>query len=411
MTAIAARRKRRLIAAVATSMLSLVSLPSGLVLGTNLLLNDSGGQNVETDDLIRVPDTPTHLVGIVGTNNELASLVVIAMSPQGRGGTVVSVPVGAMADVAEGEPQRRIADSFVTGGVDGLRVDVENALNIAVDSASVHTASEISAAFAMVGELSVTMPQALVDTGVDGEEVIIAEEGVVTMSIDRAAAGLAAIRVGFDELTRLEPVKALWEAIADAAVVTSPDEGNPEATTTSSIAPEVEFGEPITLATIAERLLAGRVDVWQFVAQRVTDPQRNPEGMDMYALDDSEILMVMASVAPSALRVFSSNLAVMVDVPFNDSRSTQEAVTRLAYAGANVVLIRHVADEASDRTVAYVNDSIARTEVETYSDLIGPLEVVETIERIDGVNVRLVLGGDFLDFIAGRAITNTTVEQ
>lgn len=430
MTAIAARRKRRIVAAMATSLLSLVSLPAGLVLGTNMLLNDSGGQNVETDDLIRIPDTPAHLVAVVNARDELASMAVVAMSPQGGGGTIVSMPVGTMADIGDDETPRRIADSYLTGGIDALRADVENALNISLDSAGVHTAADVATALADIGQRTVMMPQVLIDTGPDDVEVVVAEEGTVEMSPTAIAAGLAATRINFDELTRFAPVKALWSAIADAGTSivpdvdgtdtdgsrpdgSGPDGSGSDAPTTSSTIVDLtpESDVPPTLSQILDRLLAGRVDVWQFSAVRVTDAQRNPGAADMYALDGSEVLMVMASVAPSALRVFSSNLAVMVDVPFNDAGRTQEAVTRLAYAGASIVLIRHIADAPAERTVAYVNDSIARVEVETYSDLIGPLEVVETIERIDGVNVRLVLGNDFVTFIAGAAPTDTTVEQ
>ena len=121
--------------------------------------------------------------------------------------------------------------------------------------------------------------------------------------------------------------------------------------------------------------------------------------------------MVMASVAPSAMRLVSNNLTVMVDVPFNNSAYAQEAVTRLAYAGANVVLVRQISDVPAEKTIAYVNDSIARAEVETYTGLVGGIEIVETLERISGVNVRIVLGNEFVAFLGAGGSSTTTVAQ
>jgi hypothetical protein len=76
-----------------------------------------------------------------------------------------------------------------------------------------------------------------------------------------------------------------------------------------------------------------------------------------------------------------------------------------------VVLVRQVSDVATEKTIAYVNDSIARVEVETYIGLIGPIEIVETLERISGVNVRIVLGNEFVAFLGAGGITTTTVSK
>jgi hypothetical protein len=83
----------------------------------------------------------------------------------------------------------------------------------------------------------------------------------------------------------------------------------------------------------------------------------------------------------------------------------------LAYAGANVVLVRQISEPPTEKTIAYVNDSIARVEVETYVGLISSIEIVETLERISGVNVRIVLGNEFVAFLGAGGMTTTTVAQ
>lgn len=413
MTAIPARRRRRLIAAMVTSALSAVCLPGGLVVGANMLLNDSGGQNVASEDAIAIPVTPVHLVTIVDDSNVVASAALLALAPGGEGGTIVSFPVGARADTPADAPPRRIADSFATGGLEAFRTDVEDLLNITVDSASVHTAGELAVVLAGVGPRSITLTQPVIDTGADGSETVVLEPQVTQVSPEQLAAGLAAVRTGFDEVTRFEAHKALWGAVGAAGVAptapsTTIETDGQDAGTTPG---DGDAAPPTGVEGYIESLLRGRIDVWQIAGTRLTDTQRNPSGADMYGLDGGEVLMVTASVAPSAMRLVSDRLAVMLDVPFDNSIYAREAVTRLAYAGANVVLVRRVPGAPAERTVAHVIDSLAAAEVATYAGLIGPVETIETLERIDGVTVRIVLGNDFAAFLGGDGATTTTVSK
>ena len=64
MTAIPARRRRRLIAAVTSSVLTVVALPGGLVLGANSLLNETGGNKVTSEATAVIPETPVELLVI-----------------------------------------------------------------------------------------------------------------------------------------------------------------------------------------------------------------------------------------------------------------------------------------------------------------------------------------------------------
>jgi hypothetical protein len=387
----------------------MVSLPSGLVLGTNMLLNNSGGQNVETSDAIRIPITPVHLVALTNARSEVSSLALFALAPSGKGGTIVSLPVGSAADVEPDVAPRRIGDSFVTGGLDALRIDVEDLLNITIDSSSIHSAEEFAGELQQVGTQPITLTQPVIDVDAAGTEVVVLEAEATTVTPDKIAAGLVATQLGLDEFIRFAAIKSLWTAISRAG--SNVDQLQDEVVPTTVAEDDSVVQPPATVQEFLAAMLLGRIDVWQFNAMRITDVQRNPNAVDLYSLDGGEVLMVMASVVPSAMRLISNNLAVMVDVPFNNSTFAQEAVTRLAYAGANVVLVRQVLDAPGEKTIAYVNDSIARAEVETYVGLVGPMEVVETLERIEEVNVRIVLGNEFVAFLGAGGITTTTVAQ
>jgi hypothetical protein len=402
-TAIPARRRRRLIAAVTTSVLTVVALPGGLVLGANSLLNETGGNKVTSEATAVIPETPVELLVITNARNEVATLALIAIAPGNHGGTIVSLPAGSSADVAKGVAPRRISDLYATGGLEAVRTDVENLLNISIATADDLSEAELAGVLAPVGSQSVTLPQPIVDAGVGAAPVTVLQAGSITVSPAQIAAGLAATQAGAAEATRLPQVKALWTAAARAGLA--------ESTSTSTTVVE-DVPAPSNTNEFMTALLAGRVDVWQFGATLMNDATRNPTNLDMYAIDGGEVLTVMASVAPSVMRITSTNISVMIDLPFASMSYAREAATRLAFMGANVVLLRQTTDPPTVRSIVYYNDAIARAEAENYVSLLGPLEFVESKEVIDGVNLRIVLGNDFAAALgAGIGATTTTVAK
>lgn len=402
MSAIPARRRRRMIAAVVTSVLTAIALPGGLVIGAADLLNDSGGNNVDNNATISIPLTPVEMLAITNSRNELASLALIAIDPSLRGGTIVSVPVGARADVRGSEAPRRIADSYTTGGLSALKTDVENLLNVSLEVADVVNAEDLATVLAPIGSQPVSLPQAVLDTAADGTVATVLGAGSTTVTGQQVAASLAASQAGSAESTRLPQVKALWTAVARAGVAT-----NADATATTIQPQDSKPSTPTSTAAFFSALLSGEVDVWQFGATLLVDAQRNPANADMYELDGGEVLTVMASVAPSAMRPTNTNISVMIDIPFDNTTYAKEAATRLAFMGANVVLIRHIPETPAEETVVYYNDTMGRVEAETFVNLLGTLTYKESLEIIDGVNLRIVLGNDFVGFL-GSGPQNTT---
>ena len=404
MTAIPARRRRRMIAAMITSGLSVIALPGGLFLGTNSLLRASGGNSIDSRGTVDVPSSVVEMLAVINSRNEVASLALLAITPEGKGGTIVSIPVGSMADVAKTEQPRRIADSYTTGGLQALKTDVENLMNITVDFADDVTATEFAAVLTDVGTQPVVLQQPVTDTGADGVPVVVLEAGSSTATPDLLATGLAASQTGTPESARLPQVKALWNSIARAGVAMPAADVAASTSSISPLDPSVFTSTP----AFVKALLMGEIDVWQFSSTLFTDDVRNPNKVDLYGLDGGEVLMVMASVVPSALTVTTANVAVMIDIPFASASVAKEVVTRLAYLGANVVLVRQSPDLATERTTVYYNDSIAKTEAEAYPTLLGPLEFTESKDVISGVNLRIVLGNDFVAFLGQGSTTSTS---
>jgi hypothetical protein len=386
-----------MMAAVISSVLTVIALPSGIVVGANSLLNESGGNKVDQGVVVDIPQTKVNLLAVVNANKELTAIALLAVAPGGNGGTIISVPVGAAADVAKGEAPSRLADGYAEGGLDALRFDVENLFNVTLDFADDVSSAELAALLAPVGTQPVTMTQPII--GTDAEST--------TVTGQQIADGLVATQKGIPESSRLAQVKALWSAVARAGVAAVPSDGSDASTSTSL----PEMPDLPTTQSYFEALLRGEIDVWQFTATVLADAQRNPANIDLYSLDGGEILMVMASVLPGSLSLTSNGIAVMVDVPFGSTAIAREAVTRLAYMGANVVLVRQVNDLPVERTVAYYNDDLARGEAETFATLLGPLEYVSTIDVVTGVNLRIVLGNDFVAFLGNGATAATTTTE
>jgi hypothetical protein len=204
----------------------------------------------------------------------------------------------------------------------------------------------------------------------------------------------------------LPVVKELWNAVASAGV----------AATTDTTVPSDAAGaaEPADIAGYVSALLSGPVQVWQLEASLITDPVRNPANADLYELDGGEVIMVMASIAPSAIALVSNSLALMIDTPYDDSSLVREAVLRLAYAGANVVVVRTVAVAPEQATRVFFDDPAVQNDLGQYVSLMGELSYQPTDEVIEGVNARIVLGEDFREFIgspAGRTIATTTTSS
>lgn len=400
-------------AAVVTGLVGLVMLPSGLVVGANSLLNETGGNSVDDSSATKIPVTPTALVAVTNSRNEVASLAMLALDPSGRGGSIVSIPVGANAEIPKSGTIHRIADAYATGGIDALRADVEGLLNVSFNLVDDVDAAELGVYLQEFGDRPANLPAPVLDSAADGATLPVLDAGSATLTPQQIASGLASSLTGVPESTRLPTVKELWTAVASgagtAAGVTSTSAPGPAAT--EPVVTTAAGAEPADLFGYFGALRQGRVQVWQFSSVLITDPTRNPGNLDLYDIDGGEVIMVMASVAPSAIALVSNSIAIMIDTPYDDSELVREAVLRLAYVGANVAVVRTVNEAPTKETTVFYSESIVRSDIEGYSSLLGTMSFVKTDETIEGVNARIVLGEDFRTFIgsaAGRTIATTT---
>ena len=405
MSAIKARRRRRMVTALVLGLVGVVALPAGLVVGTNSLLNTSGGKNIDQTPALQIPTTPAGLLVGVNESDEVTMMALLAIAPGAKGGTIVSIPVGANAEIPKTGEIHRVADTYKTSGFDAFVIDVEGLLNVTFSvTAKVNTA-ELASMLAPIGDQSILIEKEVINTELDGTDAVVLSAGQQTLTPMQIAQGLMARKTGALESDRLSRIKLLWETVAKARPKMSE---SPSATQTTR---STTLLIPTDIASFFSTVISGPVQNWQLTGTFVSEPQRNPGPRDLYDLDGGEIIMVMASVVPSSVTAGSAMISFLIDSPFTDARITRQAVLRLAYIGANVIVVREVPGAPAAHTVIKYNDEIVRSDLELFTTLFGPIEFNKTDERVEGIDAQLVLGEDFRAFIGsaqGATISTTT---
>lgn len=376
-----------------------IMLPSGLVLSANSLLNSTDGESIDASDIVRIPSTPAALLAVVDAGGLLASLQMIALAPGGIGGTVVSIPVNAAALVGKGEIPRRLYDSFLSGGITALTSDVEGLLNVTFTTGAAVTAGDLAPWLAAITNVKVEFDRPI--RGVLGGVVTdVLPTGRQSFTAEQVAAALAAIEPNAAEADRLPMLKSLWVGVGASQrnpqidlTATATGDVAGDTTTTAPTAPTIGMKEFI------DRLLAGQVQVWQFAATALPQGDTNPNGLDWYALDRAEIILVTASVVPSSVSSLLASINVQIDTPFNDAAITREAILRFMSLGVNIVLVREITDPPEQATIAAIADVALESEVAGYAPALGAMEIHRQTVPVEGVDLRLTLGIDFENFV------------
>jgi hypothetical protein len=200
---------------------------------------------------------------------------------------------------------------------------------------------------------------------------------------------LLAREIDQSEAARFNHHKSVWTAVANAVGLGL-----------NLDAEKVDvLNTPLDISGFARRLFSGPIQVWQFAATQVPAGIDNPSGLDMFSIDSSEVTMIMASVAPTSITGsgVSGGLTVQIDSPFNDAAISREIVRRLVAMGFNIALVREVPGPPPEVTeVRYVDSTVlAKLGLGEY---IGNTQAVKTGERVQGVDLQIVLGLSFVSF-------------
>lgn len=401
------RRRRATALALVAGLVVAAMLPVSAVVAWRAVRDSRAAEAVVALPTVSIPTTPTAVLGITDDQNYLASIAILTIAPSGAGGTIVSLPVGlSIAGQEPGDP-RRLADVYGSDGAEALKDAVEAMSSSQLDLIAVETAVGAGDLIARVGTIEATFPEAVYDS--DGSrEKAVAEEGPNSFSPIEAARVLAARVDDASEATRLPNVKILWEAIATAVGA------GKIGTTPVPVIPDVGAQTPADMATFMSALFAGPVRVWQIGYQPIPEGEANPEGLDLYGYDYGEVVMVLASVAPSAMVAVLPTLSVQVDSSYPDSETLRQAVFRLLYMGANVLLVRNTTGPPPEVTTIYFTSDMERGMAEPLTILLDEVRWERATERVVGIDLRVVLGESFVRFLddtAGVSLDDVASER
>ena len=396
MSTLKQRRRRQTWAAFGAGILVLTLLPVSVVVPWRAIRDSKAAEEVVALPSRELPTIPTAILAVTDEQNFLTSLNIIALTPEGAGGTVMILPVGLMVPGQPVGQPKRIADVYGSDGVDALRSAVESVTDSQIDLISVNGVDVTAELIARVGTTTPTYAADVTDTETD-ETRVVATAGINEFSPIQAAQVLAARDVAQVESTRIPNVKATWDAIA-ASIGAGIIGAIPAA-----VVPDVGAQTPVDMPTFMSALFAGPIKLWQFASERVNDAERNPQDIDVYGFNAGELVMVMASVAPSAMVAVFPTLSVQIDSPYADIAVTQDATFRMLYMGTNVILVRQVTSTPLPVTVIKYSDEMDRAIAEPLTTMFGEIVFEKATERVEGIDVQVILGDSFVNFLATGA--------
>lgn len=367
MTALASVRRRNTVVALVFGVLALALVPvAGLVAGS-AISGSTAAVNVGVEPVLEIPPTPVGVLATVGSDGQLTSITAFALAPAGRGGTAVSVPVGgrvratgvANADMAA-VGGSRLADVYDSEGFEPFSRELANLLNTSLEVVEVLAVDEAATMLVEAG---------LADDAVNRVTSLVTERGTDA------------------ELQRWPELGEAWAA---AVLAAAPPAGESSAGASSPMAP------PTDLESLMAAVFDGAVAYHQLAVEPVLSTEANPDQLDLYDLDRSEVVLVMASVAPSAVVAANPSVAVQIDSSF-DFDTTRRAVASLLFVGANVLLVRQVDEVPPTVTEVRTSVRLSPKEIRAFQTLFGEVSVTEADERVEGIDVQIRLGTAFAE--------------
>ncbi|MFM7525119.1 MAG: hypothetical protein ACKO48_01205 [Actinomycetota bacterium] len=402
MTTFRAKRVRALRIAIASGVASALVLPLGVTLAWNQLL-DSRASTAIVTSAVAIPDTPAALVAGLGEGGQLSHLFVATLDASGVGGTVVLLPIGAAteveapaADDATAESTvavpKRLAEVYATDGLGGLANEVQGLLDVSFVAVGALGRVELINVLAPLGGVDVLLDRDVVTVAVDGTPTKLASAGESSYPIDRLVDIVLARRPNEKESERFARHREVWNGIVKrvGAGVDLPPEVD---MTAAGLADASNF---------MQRVLGGALQVWQLSAAPVLDKTANPKRQDMYALDRAEVVMVFASVAPSAMSGGDYPLTVMIDSAFNDPLVSRAAVAALLDAGIGVGVMREVSAQEQANTVIEADDEVANALQALLAEALGPMEKGAWKSPVAGIDAAITLGADFVASVRNK---------
>ena len=276
---------------------------------------------------------------------------------------------------------------------------VEGMLGVTFSATQQVDQAGLAALLAPMAPIAVDLPEPIVRTAPDGTDEIVLPAGPQQLTAEQAAAGLFARRVNQTEALRLQGQDAIWKGIVDGA---------------DRLPGSTAGGQPADVAGFLAAIGAGSRTVVSPEATPALDVVTNPDGIDLLELDLVDLRMLMARILPTAASPTGSGLRIRLVNHTGEASALYDVTARLQFIGANVVSIDDQAGgPAVDGTSLIYDPSLTQEEVDSLTIATGSAAASPATKRIDGVDVTVDLGRDFLTFLeedsaTGDVATTTT---
>jgi hypothetical protein len=172
MTTLKQRRRRQTWVAFGAGILVLALLPVSVVVAWRAIRDSKAAQEVVALPSRELPTTPTAILAVTDEQNFLTSLSIVALTPEGAGGTVMILPVGLMLPGQPAGQPKRLADVYGSDGVDALKAAVESVTNSQIDLIAVNGVDATAELIARAGTTSPTYAADVTDTEADATTLL-----------------------------------------------------------------------------------------------------------------------------------------------------------------------------------------------------------------------------------------------
>ena len=353
-------------------------------------LGDSttGTLDVPPSTVARPAETPgALLVAVDGT--EVVGLTAFALAPSGAGGTAVVVPAGSIATVDGFDRPTRLAAAYTQAGFDGQVTATEGLLGVTFSVTEEVDEAGMQALFEPLEPIPVDLPEPVVRTAPDGTVLMQLPAGPQELTAAQAAAVLFTRVPNETEYVRLPDQLAVWTGVVEVS---------------DRVAAPATEEAPTDVAGFLAAIGAGPRSVVSLTVTPALDVVTNPDGIDLLEVDIVDLRILMARILPTAASPTGSGLRVQLVNATGDPDALREATARLQFVGADVVAVddgENVAT-AAETSLRY-DPSLTQEQVDTLTLAVGPVVAVPATASIDGVDVTLELGQDFLAFLEAAA--------
>jgi len=393
MSAIPGVRRRRTAIMLVANLVALIALGGIGYAGVRALQRYEGATKV-TVESIKLPVTPVGMLATVDADDQLTSIAVFVLTAGSQiGGSIITVPVSSDSNPLPGGVDRiPLTQAYADGGAEALVQAVESVLSLTIDVSTVAPPDEAEALLAPVAPVAVTLPTDVQDTTTGGDTDVVFPAGAATLTAAQAVAVLTTSADTQLDVDRRGNMDAVWAGVAAGvgAGRTTPDAASPMA----------------SLADLLGRLFAAPVESRGLPADPIAGAD-NPGGKDVETLVRYEAIFVLASVAPASMSAPSTGLVFRIEAPPGYEDRVKFAVRAVLFLGANVVSV-YLGADVNEATRYYIDDPRLVDEAESNNALFGITETLTPDVPIEGVDVILQLGTDFLKGTGDELPSTTT---